>query len=211
MAKRLLRTPTWWAWQSLTACEARGSCRSSGTLHTWNIKFTQLHSERTCCLTKSAPRMDKIRLLFSWRAVTVSGGFHFRCQLNTWEYPVEYLGILERLEPRGRPSFHSALDDQDPPEQNSFTLFTHLLSSFRKIDRKGGWGTNKHALGLWTSALKGWGHAFCLLHWALSENAVTWSVQWQLQLPQKYDWDTLPRCWVIHQGKDPLTCQKTGC
>lgn len=198
----LPRTPTWWAWQSLTACEASGSWRSSGTLHTWNIKFTQLHSERACCLTKSAAGMAKIRLLFSPR------GCYFVWRFSL-EMLVKYLGILERLEARGRPSFHSDLDDQDPPEQNSFALFTHLLSSFRKKDRRGGWGTNKHTLGLWTCPLKGWGHAFCPLHWVLSENTVT-SVHWKLQLPWEYSGDLLPRDWGIIKEKTLLFATRQG-
>lgn len=57
-------------------------------------------------------------------------------QLCVWRFSLEmlvkYLGILGRLEPRGRPSFHSDLDDQDPPEQNSFMLFTRLPQQFQK-------------------------------------------------------------------------------
>lgn len=42
---------------------------------------------------------------------------------------MKYLGILERLEPRGHPSFHSDLDVLDPPEEKSLMLFPHLSSA----------------------------------------------------------------------------------
>lgn len=69
--------------------------------------------------------MAKIRLLFSLRGCYCVWRFSLKML-------VKYLGILERLEPRGRPSFHSDLDDQDHPEQNSFTLFTRLPQRFQK-------------------------------------------------------------------------------
>lgn len=51
---------------------------------------------------------------------------------------VKYLGILERLEPRGHPSFHWDQDDQDLPEDNRFMLVTQLPSGFRKEDENSG-------------------------------------------------------------------------
>lgn len=49
------------------------------------------------------------------------------------EMLVKYLGIPERLEPRGHPSFHWDQDDQDLPEDNRFMLVT----GFRKEDKNG--------------------------------------------------------------------------
>lgn len=117
-------------------------------------------------------------LLQEWpkQAVTVSEGFHLKCWLNTWEYPVKYLGILERLEPRGHPSFHSDLADQDPPEEKSLMLFPHLSSS-REPEQNRWLGTAQHI------------------------GAVSERLHRQLQLPWEYSSDTLPKYWGITKEK----------
>ncbi|KAI1234791.1 hypothetical protein IHE44_0003169 [Lamprotornis superbus] len=83
-----------------------------------------------------------------------SNGFRSKCWLNTWEYPVKYLGILERLEPRGHPSFHSDLDDQDPPEEKSPMLFFHVSSS-REPEWNRWLGDNQAHWGLWRAEAMG--------------------------------------------------------
>lgn len=69
------------------------------------------------------------------------------------EMLVKYLGILERLEPRGHPSFHSDLDDQAPPEQNSLMLFTHLSQQFQKKHLEKVAGGQTSTLWVWELVL----------------------------------------------------------
>lgn len=136
-------------------------------------------------------------LLQEWpkQAVTVSGGFHLRCWLNTWEYPVKYLGILERLEPRGHPSFHSDLDDQDPPEREE----PHVIPSSQQFQRtrmEQVAGDNQAHWGL-----RPWG--------AVSESGNT-RLHRQLQLPWEYSRDTLPRYWGIAEEKILFLATRQG-
>lgn len=108
---------------------------------------SQLSSEKNMLFYKVWCRNGLNRLLLT----------SSKCWLNSWEYPLKYLGILERLEPQGHPSFHWDLDDQDPPEEKSCMLFFHPSSS-----REPAWirwlGDSQAHWGLWRAEAIGWEH-----------------------------------------------------
>lgn len=117
---------------------------------------------------------------------------------------VKYLGILERLEPRDRPSFHSDQDDQDPPEQNSFTLFTHLSSGFRKNIKAVARG---QISTFWVCEVVLWRAE--ALHPAWCSRCCQRRLEHE-QLLWECNGEQLPRYWGIMKGKTPYLDTRQG-